>query len=68
MKKLGTILLIIFFPLGILFCVGKCLFSGGFANFLGGVFLCAIGAGLAIYFLRYDLVEPIIQFVTKIFT
>lgn len=67
MKKLGTILLIIFFPLGILFCVGKCLFSGGFANFLGGVFLCLIGAGLCIYFLRYDLVEPIVATIQNIF-
>ena len=68
MKKLLKILLIIFFPIGIIFCIGKCLFSGGFANFLGGVFLCSIGAGLAIYFLRYDLIEPIVVFITKIFT
>lgn len=67
MKKFLTILLIVFFPLGIIYCVGKNLFTGGFASFLGGVFLCGIGALLVIYFLRYDLVEPIINFITNLF-
>ena len=67
MKKLINILLIVLFPIGIMYCVGKNLFSGSFANFLGGVFLCTIGAGLAIYYLRYDLVEPIVSFIANLF-
>ena len=66
-QTLLTILLIVFFPLGILFCVGKNLFSGGFTQFLGGILLFAAGAVLAIYFLRYDLIEPVIVFVQNTF-
>lgn len=68
MKKFLTTLMIIFFPIGIIFCIGKNLFSGGFASFLGGLFLCLLGAGLAIYFLRYDIIETIIAYIVRVFT
>lgn len=67
MKKLIKWLSIILFPLGIIYCVGKNLFSGNLSQFLGGIFMSFIGAGIAIYFLRYDLVEPIISFIANIF-
>lgn len=65
MKKILKVLLIIFFPLGIIYCVGKNLFSGNVAQFLGGIFLAVGGACTTIYFLRYDLVEPIFEFINK---
>lgn len=66
MEKVIKTLLIIFFPLGIVYCVGKNLFRDSFACFLGGIFLCAIGAALAIYFLRPDIVQQIIEFFMQI--
>jgi hypothetical protein len=66
MKKILNTLLIIFFPLGVLYCVGKNLFSGNFASFLGGIFLVCIGFCLAIYFLRPDLIEQILVFFQSI--
>ena len=62
LKKALRILMVVIFPLGVIYCVGKSLFSGGFAQFLGGIFLAIVGALLAIYFLRYDLIEPIVNF------
>ena len=59
LKKLLKILFIIFFPILILYCIGKNLFCGNIANFLGGVFLFLLGAFFSIYFLRFDLIEPI---------
>lgn len=67
MKKIIRILLMVLFPLGILFCIGKCLFSGGFYNFLGGIFLFAAGIGLSIYFFRYDLIQSVLLFIERIF-
>ena len=62
LKKVLRTLLIIFFPLGILYCIGKALFGSSFSSFLGGIFLCGVGFVLAIYFFRYDLIEPIVVF------
>ena len=61
-NKILTLLLIIFFPLGIVFCIGKNLFSRDFWSFLGGLLLFACGFVLAIYLFRYDIIEPIITF------
>ena len=62
MKRLLRIFLIVLFPLGIIYCIGKNLFSGNFVSFLGGIFLFACGFALSVYLLRPDLVEPIIRF------
>lgn len=65
MKKLNkvlTIIMIILFPIGIVYCIGKNLFSGNFAPFLGGLILFLGGFVLAMFLLRPDLVEPIISF------
>ena len=66
-KLLKLLLLIVFFPLGIIYCIGKNLFGGGFASFLGGIFLFAVGFIVALYFLRYDLVKPVIGFIQTLF-
>ena len=68
LKKIGTILLVILFPLGILYCIGKNLFTGNFASFLGGVFLFAVGFVVSIVLFRPDIVEPVIQFITGLFS
>lgn len=62
MKKFWKIVLVVLFPLGVIYCVGKNLFSGNFSAFLGGVFLFAIGFGLSVYLLRPDIVENILRF------
>ena len=54
--------MIIIFPLGIIYCVGKNLFNGNFAAFLGGIFLFIGGFVLALFVLRPDIVEPILTF------
>ena len=61
-KKVLRIILIVLFPLGIIFCIGKNLFSGNFVSFLGGVLLFGLGFLLALWTLRPDLVEPIKNF------
>ena len=61
-SKIFRTIMIILFPLGILYCVGRNLFKSDFASFLGGLFLLAGGFVLAIFLLRPDLVEPIISF------
>lgn len=60
MDKLGktgkiilTVLMIILFPLGIVYCIGINLFAGKkFTAFLGGVLLFGVGMLLAIYLVR----------------
>ena len=61
-KKVLNIILVILFPLGIIYCIGKNLFSGNFASFLGGIMLFALGFVLCVFWLRPDIVEPIITF------
>ena len=62
MKKLNkvlTIIMIILFPLGIVYCICKNLFSGNFASFLGGVLLFAGGFIVSVVLLRYDIIQSI---------
>jgi hypothetical protein len=66
LNKILTIIMIIIFPLGIIYCVGKNLFNGNFASFIGGILLFVMGFVLAIFLLRPDLVEPIISFINKV--
>lgn len=61
-KKLLKILLIIFFPILILYCIGKNLFGGSLVNFLGGLFLIVLTFLATIYFFRYDLIASIFNF------
>ena len=65
MKKLTKILLIAIFPLGIIYCVGKNLFSGNFAAFLGAIFLMLAGFLLPLLLLidSLPLDEALIYFV-----
>lgn len=50
MKKLVKVLLCIFFPIGIVYCVGVNLFAGkGVASFLGGILLFGCGMLLCAY-------------------
>ena len=65
LKKIATIIMIVLFPLGMIYCIGKNLFSGNFASFLGGVCLFIVGFILAIFLLRPDIVEPIINFIAN---
>ena len=52
-KIILTVLMIILFPLGIVYCIGINLFAGKkFAAFLGGVLLFGVGMLLAIYLVR----------------
>lgn len=49
MKKIFKVLLIILFPLGIIYCIGQNLFSKNFAGFLGAIFILGGGVLLGIY-------------------
>lgn len=62
MKKVINTILIVLFPLGIIYCVFKNLFSGNFTTFLGGVFLFGLGMLLAIYLFRFDLIQTFLAF------
>lgn len=52
LKKILSVIMIIFFPLGIIYCLFHCL-GKDFICFLGSIFMCAIGVLIGIY-----LVEP----------
>lgn len=62
-KKILNVLLVIFFPIGAIYCVGKSLFANGISGFIGAILLFVIGATTAIFIFRYDLVEPIVEIV-----
>ena len=66
LNKILTIIMIILFPLGIIYCIGKNLFSDNFASFLGGIFIFILGVGLSIYYLRPDILEPILNFIRNL--
>lgn len=66
LNKILTIIMIIIFPLGIIYCVGKNLFNGNFASFIGGILLFVIGFVLAIFLLRPDIAQPIITFFSSL--
>lgn len=62
MKKFWRIFLIILFPLGIVFCIGKALFSNkDFASFLGMVLILGIGVLLGVYLGNPEMVNGWIQ-------
>jgi hypothetical protein len=63
MNKFLRNLLIIFFPLGVIYCVGRNLFAGNFASFLGAVFIFLGGFIVAILLLRPDILQTIITLV-----
>ena len=62
MKKWIKIILIVLFPLGMLYCIGKNLFSRSFASFLGAIFLFGLGMLLAIYLFRFDLIQTFLSY------
>ena len=61
-NKFFKILMIIFFPLFMLYCIGKNLFRDDILSFFGGVFLFVVGFLVGLFILRPDLVAPIIRF------
>ena len=61
-NKIIKTLMIIFLPLGILYCVGKNLFNGNFATFMGGVCLFLGGIVVATIWLRPDIIQSIVKF------
>ena len=62
LKKVLTIIMIVIFPLGIIYCIGKNLFNGNFVTFLGGVFLAVIGFVVCVIWLRPDIIQSIVSF------
>lgn len=66
LNKILTIIMIILFPLGIIYCIGKNLFNGNFASFLGGWFLFGLGFVFCIILLRPDISEPVFEFFRSI--
>lgn len=62
MKKFLRILLIVLFPLGIVFCIGKALFSNkDFSSFLGVLIICGLGILLGFYIGQPETVEGWVQ-------
>lgn len=60
LKKIGIALLIIFFPIGIMYCVMHTL-GKSFVTFLGGVFLVSIGIVLGMYIVEPQLITGFFQ-------
>lgn len=62
MKRFWRIFLIILFPLGIVFCIGKALFSNkDFASFLGMILILGVGVLLGVYLGNPEMVNGWIQ-------
>jgi hypothetical protein len=64
-RKLGIILLIIFFPLGILYCLIHTL-GRDFPCFLGGLFMCGIGVLIGIHIMDSNLIPDFIFYVLSL--
>lgn len=58
------LLLIALFPIGMLYCIGKNLWSKDLASFLGGIFLFLAGFIVSIVLLRPDIIDKIVSFFT----
>lgn len=65
LKKLQTILLIIIFPLGVLYCILHTL-GYDLCTFLGSIFLLAIGILLGIYIVEPQLIQSWFEWLTII--
>lgn len=65
LKKIGIALLVIIFPLGILYCMLHTL-GGKFISFMGGIFLLGTGVILGIYIVEpqmfYDFFSKVIGY------
>ena len=61
-NSLLTLLLIICFPIGIVYCIGKNLFNGNFASFIGAILIFGAGFCLAVWLLRPDISQTVIDF------
>ena len=61
-SKLFRLIMIIFFPLGILYCIGKNLWNKDLVSFLGGIFLFGGGFIVCIVCLRPDIIQSIVSF------
>ena len=62
MKKFLTILMILVFPLGVIYCLGKNLFNRDFVAFLGGVFLFLGGFALSLWLFNPEIVIKFLPF------
>lgn len=62
LKKIGVWLLVIFFPIGIVYCILHTL-GNKFITFLGGIFLLIIGVIISPYLFQNN---EIIEFVSLI--
>ena len=62
MKKFMTILMVLIFPLGVIYCLGKNLFNRDFVAFLGGVFLFLGGFGLSLWLFNHEIVIKFLPF------
>lgn len=65
LNKLITILFIILFPLGIIYCVGKCLFANSIAGFIGALLLCVAGFCIGVYLYDIGVLTPAVEFVKE---
>jgi len=66
-KKILTVLLIILFPLGMIYCIGIALFSDkrSFKTFIGIVLIFGIGILLGMYFIDHTVYDAIINWIVK---
>ncbi len=65
LKRIGALILIIFFPLGILYLLLHTL-SRDFRSFLGGLILVGIGIAIGIYILNPQIFINIIDYFKKL--
>ena len=68
LKKIKIILLIVFFPIAMVYCIGKALFTGqGFASYLGMFFIFGLGTLLGVYLGNPEMVKGWFQAIARVF-
>ena len=68
-NMIRNIILIILFPLGIIYCIGKCLFANSLCGFIGALLLCMCGFCVGIYLYDIGVLDNCISYIkTNILT
>lgn len=62
-NMIKNIILIILFPLGIIYCIGKCLFANSLCGFIGALLLCVCGFCIGVYLYDTGVLDTCIAYI-----